>query len=226
MSFRWGEKQGVLNNRQKFLNGLGIRIEDCVAMSLEHGTDIIVVDSSFRGRGTLQPEEAPVADCCITGTKNVFLFLLTADCLPIIFYDSASGLTALAHMSRINTPMIFAEKILGSLREKGSRPENIIIGIGPGVRTKSYIFDHDELIKRTAGHTGWKDFLVRMPDGRTGIDLVGYNILQLVSGGVSKKNIEIAQMDTITDERFFSHYRSRVSGESEGRIATVVGFIK
>lgn len=227
MSFRWGEKEEVLRNRKKFLRNLGVLPEDSVAMFLQHGTEIALVDESSCGK------EAVTVDCLITKSKNVFLFVLTADCLPIIFYDPAQKLVGLAHISRINTPLMFVRKVIEHFGKEGSRPENIVVGIGPGVKKESYAFDYDELMKRIAKYDGWKDFLVSLPaspklqrgesDERTGIDLVGYNTHQLVSVGVLLENIEISEKDTISDKNFFSHYRSRKTGEPEDRMATVVG---
>lgn len=223
MSLRRGERQEVLQNRIRFLANLGITPEGCVAMSLEHGVGIASVDSSFCGRGMFQPDEAVQADCLMTRARDVFLFLLTGDCLPIIFYDSTQGLLALAHISRINTPLMFSQKIIEQFKKEGSRPRNILVGIGPGVRKESYLFAGEELEKRVAGYKGWRDFLISMPDGKTAIDIVGYNVGQLTSSGVHAKNIEIGSADSITNKRFFSHYRSRGTKEPEYRFATVVG---
>ena len=216
MSSNWGEREQVLKNRKKFLSSLGIRPEDSVAMFLEHGMDIALIGESSKG------QEALAVDCLITKSKNVFLFVLTADCLPVVFYDASRKLLGLAHVSRINTPLMFVRKIIERFQKEGSRPEDIVVAIGPGVRRESYVFDRDELAKRIAGD-GWKDFLISLPDGKTGIDLVGYNIHQLISAGVLRENIEVADVDTITDENFLSHYRSGFTGEPEGRMATVVG---
>lgn len=223
MSFRRGERQEALMNRGRFLNKLAIKPDKCVAMSLEHSVAIASVDSSFCGRGMSGPDDAVEADCLMTKSKNAFLFLLTGDCLPIIFYDPVKELIALAHLSRINTPLMFSRKIAEQFEKGGSRTENIIVGIGPGVRKGSYTFAGEELEKRISGHNEWKDFLVYAPNGKTGIDLVGYNVKQLVSCGVAEKNIEIGDTDSIADKRFFSHYRSRESGGADHRMATVVG---
>lgn len=220
MSFHWGKREEVLKNRKKFLSNLDIRYEDTVAMFLQHGTEISFVDEHSRG------EETVTVDCLMTKTKNVFLFVLTGDCLPVVFYDPIQKLVGLAHISRINTPLMFVQKIIRRFEKKGGRPENIVVGIGPGVRKESYAFEHGEFTKRIVRCNGWKNFLVGLPDGRTGIDLVGYNMHQFVSAGVLPENIEVAEADTIVNKNFFSHYRSRKTGEKEGRMGTIVGFIE
>ncbi len=223
MSFSFGAPEEVVDNRKRFLSKLGIGFENCIRLDDFHGTDIISVDKSFKGQGVNGPNGGPKADAAITAEKNLFLFLPTGDCLPIIFYDFSKRILALAHLSRINTPQMFVQKIIEQFEKAGSNSKDIFVGIGPGVRKESYLFDGDELTKRIIGHNEWKNFLIDSKNGKTGIDLVGYNIHQLVSAGINRENIEIADVDTIVDKNFFSHYRSRKTGEPEGRMATVVG---
>ncbi|MDP3948443.1 MAG: polyphenol oxidase family protein [bacterium] len=220
MSFVWGEREKVLSNRKAFLDKLGIKFNDSVAMFLKHGTEIMSVNEFSRG------EEAMPADCLITKSKNVFLFVLTADCLPVIFYDSVNGVLALAHLSRINTPENFLLKIIEKLKtEYGSKPGNLIAAIGPCIKKESYIFTNEELRKRIPDEKIFNGFVADLPDGRKSIDLVGYNVGQMMSTGIKKGNIEISGIDTAKNEEFFSHYHSRLAGSPEGRIATIVGVI-
>jgi len=220
MSFIWGEREKVLSNRKAFLDKLGIKFEDSAAMFLKHGTDIMSVNEFSRG------EEAMPADCLITKSKNVFLFVLTADCLPIILYDSVNGILTLAHLSRINSLKRFLFKIIQKMEsEYGSKPENLIAAIGPCIHKESYIFSKEELKKRIPDEKIFNGFIADLPDGRKSIDLVGYNLEQMVLTGVKKENIEISRIDTAKNENFFSHYRSRFTGSPEGRIATVVGML-
>lgn len=221
MSFVWGEKEKVLSSRKAFLDKLGIKFEDSVAMFLKHGTEIMSVNEFSRG------EDAMPVDCLITKSKNVFLFVLTADCLPVVFYDSVNSVLALAHLSRINSPKNFLPKIIQKMEsEYNSKPGNLIVAIGPCIHKESYIFSKEELTKRIPDEKIFKGFIADLPDGRKSINLAGYNAEQMVSTGIKKENIEISEVDTANkNERFFSHYRSRLTGSPEGRMATVVGMI-
>ncbi len=64
-----------------------------------------------------------------------------------------------------------------------------------------------------------------LPDGQTTVDIVGYSKRQLIEAGVKEENIEVSDIDTAADSTFFSHYRSKKTGEAEGRFATVVGMV-
>ncbi len=220
MSFVWEKREKVMSNRKAFLDKLGIKSEDSVAMFLKHGTEIMSVNEFSRG------EDAIPVDCLITKSKNVFLFVLTADCLPVIFYDPGKSILALAHLSRINTPKNFLLKIIQRMEnEYGSKSENLIAAIGPCIHKESYVFSKEELGKRIPDEKIFNGFVADLPDGKKSIDLLGYNVEQMVLAGIKKENIEISEIDTAKNENFFSHYHSRLAGSPEGRIATVVGMI-
>lgn len=218
MSFSWGARETVLRNRSNFLDKLGIKSEDCAVMLLSHGTNVGLIDELSRGK------EQADADCLITKSKNVYLFVLTGDCLPVIMYDPVESVIALAHMSRMNTPEELAGKIVKKMKsEYGVKPENIIAGIGPCIDKESYVFSAEELRKRVPDERVFNGFIAGVPDGAKSIDLTGYNVREMISAGIKKENIEISGIDTAKDENFFSHYRSRQNEAPEGRMATVAG---
>ncbi|HUX35872.1 MAG TPA: laccase domain-containing protein [Candidatus Paceibacterota bacterium] len=227
MSFNWGEENSVIKNRENFLAGLGIDTSDCVITRarMSHNTDIETIDSSIKGRGTkFSASDAADVDAMITGEKNLFLVILTGDCIPLILYDPIKSVLALAHLSRINTPQNFTRKIIEKMEsEYGAKPANILAGIGPFINKESYIFSAEELMKIVPDEKIFGGFISDLSDGTKSIDLVGYNIREIISAGIKKENIEISGIDTAKDKNFFSHCRSVRTGEPEGRMATVAG---
>lgn len=221
MSFVWGDKKEVLKNRKKFLKKNSVRLNDCVAMSLLHGTGIKRVTSPLQNHNILTPIGIK-ADCLVTTEKGIFIFMLTADCLPVIFYDPKQQILALAHISRKNTGQLFTQKIIQRLKSKfNCQPANLIISIGPGIHKESYLKNKVPEQQIPA----WKNHLSLKSDSRVAIDLLGYNKQQMTKAGVQLKNIYVSNIDTVKSKKFFSHYRSQKTGEPEGRFATVVGMV-
>ncbi|MFH1749946.1 MAG: polyphenol oxidase family protein [bacterium] len=216
MSFNWGLKEEVIKNRKKFLKTLRVNPKKCIVMQLEHKNRILDVVQRFAGRGILQTD-APVADCLITKEKNLFLFLLTADCLPIIFFDPSKKTLALAHLGWKNTDTKFCQNIIKKLKKLGSDPKNIIVGIGPGIHKESYIKGRD--IPK------WKKFVRKVDEKKFQINLIGYNKQQLLDSGVPETNIEISPINTVKSKNFFSHYYAKKTGKKEARFATIVGML-
>ncbi len=229
MSFVWGEEKSVMENRSAFLSQLGVSLNDCVITRtrMSHGTDIEIVNNSLKGRGIEHPiSDDSDVDAMMTNDKNLFLAILTADCLPVIIYDPIKNVVALTHLSRINTPKDFARRVIDKMKtEYNSVPEDLIIGIGPCIHKESYLFPSEELKKLIPNEKVFRGFIGDLPEAKKAIDLVGYNTEEFISAGVRNKNIEVSGIDTAANTGFFSHCRSRLTGESEGRMATVVGMI-
>jgi copper oxidase (laccase) domain-containing protein len=138
----------------------------------------------------------------------------------VVLFDKKKGLVALVHLGWRGVDLRLAEKVVQELIRLGSESSNIYATIGPGVRKGSYM----------KWGVGWKEFVEEVDMGEWGmfvedvgekrtIDLVGFVESQLKSVGVEK--IDVSGTDTVSDMRYFSHHRSYLTGEPEGRFATV-----
>jgi len=229
MSFDWGESDSVIKNRSTFLSRLGINSADCIITRtrMSHGTEIEIVNSSLKGRGiNLSASGDADVDAMMTSDKNLFLAILTADCLPVVIYDPIKKAITLVHLSRINTPKNFARNVIDKMKtEYNSISEDIVVGIGPYIHKESYLFEKAELEKVIPNRKNFGRFILDLPNGKAAIDLAGYNVEEFISAGVLNKNIEVSEIDTATNTNFFSHCRSRLAVEPEGRMLTVVGMV-
>jgi hypothetical protein len=220
MSFFSGMKNEVLENREKFLRKLNIFPADCVALSLVHRDELAEVGKSDRGKG-MGGKEAVVADGLLTGEAGLYLFLLTADCIPAVLYEPEERIVALLHLSIRNSRSDLIEKTIGRIEGKGGRPERIFVGIGPAIHRESYFYK-PVLDPEKLDILSWQGY-VREKNGGAEIDLIGFNRQKFVDSGVLPENIEISPFDTAASPRFFSHCRECRTGRKEGRFATIVG---
>ncbi|HCJ52283.1 MAG: hypothetical protein A2898_05520 [Candidatus Kerfeldbacteria bacterium RIFCSPLOWO2_01_FULL_48_11] len=219
MSFRYGKRDEVKKNRERFLAKCDISVQDCVAMSLQHGTNCVNVASHDKGNGVFEPGGIET-DCLITSEKNLFLFLLIGDCLPVALYDPEQSVIALAHIGRHNAGKGFIASILMKLEtEFGSTPQNLIATIGPGIQKVSYLLPAN--IPQLA-EPAWQPFISKVGDN-VAVDVPGFVTGQLLQEHVPKKNILVSPVDTATSEDYFSHYRSTRTGLPEGRFAMLLG---
>lgn len=219
MSFKFGTKEEVVKNRENFLGKL--RMQDCVKMDLEQKDHIAIVGKEDRGKGMFD-NKGITGDAAISEEPGVFLFLVVADCLPIILCDSQKKVVAQVHVGWHGTDLELTKRVACLMQEKFScNPANIIVGIGPGIHKESYIRENPSQKDNPA----WQPYLEKVDENRFLIDLVGYNKTQLIESGIPEENIEISDIDTATSKEFFSHDRSIRSGEPEGRFAVVAGMI-
>lgn len=218
MSFVYGNAAEVLAQRKRFLNKNGVDMSKSVCMRLEHDTNIADISSKDLGANMESLEEKLLVDALITTEGNIGLMSLTADCLPIVIYDDKTHTLALVHCSWKNTSEMFVGKVLKHLRDKYSVViSDTQVVIGPSIRQESYGFE--DLSQKN--DPNWQPFLEQQ-DGKYHIDVVGYNIAQMVDSGVSVGNIQDCGIDTYADTNYFSHRRSQEKGDPEGRMATIV----
>ncbi len=220
MSFKWGESTKVIENRRAFLNTKGISLENCAVLKIGDEDVIVKVENEAKGKGTLAIQDAIPADALLTQEKEVILFLFTGDCCPIAYYDPINKAIALAHCSWKSSHLKLASKVVARMTaEFGSNPKDLIVAIGPSVRKDSYTFINPEQKK----FSEWAPFLEDTPSGETKVDIAGFNRDQLIQAGVLSERIAVDPHDTISSERFYSHYRSVRTGEPEERFATIIG---
>ena len=218
LSFKWAtDKQEALENRRKFLEKLGVNLEDCVCMSILDSDQVVEVNKDMKGFGMSDVSQAVKADAIFTKEFDVGLLLLTGDCLPIVLFDPVARVLALAHLSWKSTEAKLLSRVIEKMQAHNSKPSDVVVYIGPGIHGGSYKFENP--IQKNL--PGWESFLEDLPDGQTAVDIVGYNTKQLIDSGISKENIEVCPIDTATDQNMFSHYRSVRTGEPEGRFVTV-----
>jgi len=218
MSFRIGDIEESLYNRKQFLLTNNIEFQNHVCMKCDHGEEIIVVNYGTKEIGATTQEEMLLAEVLITREKGLALMLLTADCLPVSFYDPVTKTIALAHCSRETISKMLPQNTVKYFQEYFEViPSNLRIQIGPYIHTDSYSFPLPQpnlsptikpFIKRTGAHVC--------------VDLASACIQQLTQLGIPLENISVSDIDTATSPKYYSHYQSKKQNAPEGRLATIL----
>lgn len=158
-------------------------------------------------------QEIPEADGLITAIKGCGLFIKHADCQATIFYDPIYPAFATVHAGwRGNVKNIYAETVQEMRRVFGSKPENLLVGVGPSLGPEHGQFIH---YKTELPEEFWP-FQVR-PEY---FDLWAIARYQLEKCGILSHHIEIAQICTFANSEDFYSYR-RDKTKIRGNHATV-----
>jgi polyphenol oxidase len=215
------EPKRVLNNRICFLKKTGFDIDKTVCMWVIHGNDVVKAERNMAGISVRDREYAVKCDGLITNKKGLNLFLLVADCIPLVFFDPVRKVLGILHVSRINVEKHIIKNLIDMMKSDfGTISENILIGIGPSAKKETFKFENLDKLNITF----WKKFITKNKDGKFGVDLTGLSKKLLIDSGIRPENISDCEVDTISDERFFSHYRDVKAGrEDQGRFALVAG---
>ena len=201
MGYKFSEEKELEENKRKFLTQNSFTPDNTVCMSVQMGTDINFVSLKDKGKGLTKKANALPCDALITTSPNVNLFLVVADCLPIIIFDNKLGILSLIHSSWGNTDRGIVKKVLKEFRKLKSNINDIQVIIGPGIQKDSLIYDKNIFNKITSD---WGEYIKQIGEEQYSIDNVGYTIKQLEEEGIQKSNIKIHDIDTFKDERYFS----------------------
>ncbi len=117
------------------------------------------------------------ADCLVTDEAGCYLTIRTADCIPILLVDERRRAVAAVHAGWRGTAQKIAVAAVRCLGERfGSRPQDLLAAIGPGICERCY-----EVGPEVAIQFGLA--------GRTRLDLGEINRRQLIEQGVDEARI-------------------------------------
>ena len=165
LSFAVGdEAANVRENRSRAAAALGTGLAAFVFAHQVHGSRAEVVSAAERGHGALAADDAiGPADAMITATPETVLAILVADCVPIILYDPAAHVLACVHAGWRGTVARTAQAAIAAMCSLGSRPEDVIAGIGPSVAAGSY--QVGEEVAAAARDAFGEEMVAAAPDG-------------------------------------------------------------
>lgn len=210
--------QKAVKNRERFVAILGIDLNSVVKAEGVHGAKIAVVGKPERGRGAFNQQEAiKGVDGLVTQEPGVNLMITVADCLPIVAYDPILRLVGIAHAGWRGILAGVGESLIKEFKNLGSNPENLVVGIGPGICQKHFVVKNDTLVHFKDTYP--KACLVRNHDGY--VDLKRCLTEQLLHAGVTKSNLEVATECTVCNNYYFGSFRQE--GDKAIYQAVVVG---
>jgi YfiH family protein len=189
----------VGKNRRAVFDLLGRDPESVPELHQVHSNRIILAGSPITGKGL------PQADGVVTDSPHVTLCLRFADCVPILLYDPVRRAAGIAHAGWKGTLAGVAASAVDALRGQfGSRPEDILAGIGPSIGPDHYAVgaEVEGAVRDTFGPAAGPWLGPR--DGAVHLDLWAVNEFVLRQAGVS--NIELSGICTACHtEDWFSH---------------------
>ncbi len=196
----------ILKNREKYFSQFGIGNKQVVSGGIAHGTEVKLVDASWRGEYILN------ADALITQEKNLFLSVTVADCLPVFFFDPKTESVAMVHAGWRSLVAGILEKTVVELnRNFGASPHDISVIIGPHIQNCCFEVG-EEVAEKFNSRT------VIKKDNKNFVDLGKEAELRLLELGI--KNIEISEECTFDSEKYFSARRDKKE-PLEGMVAFI-----
>lgn len=235
---REDDPEAVRTNRQRALAALGGSPQAMVVGQQVHGSRVATVGEAEAGRGSLDPGEAlPGCDALVTATPGLFLTVLAADCVPLLYYDPVRRVVGAAHAGWRGTARGIARAVVARMEEAfGTRPSDLHVAIGPAIGGCCYPVG-EEVVRALAaslpeapldpaagffppGAPGAGGVPAGGPAEGWRVDLKQLNEGQLVAAGVRPERIVRAPHCTFHEPDLFFSYRrgARCSGAMAGII--------
>lgn len=214
----------VEENRRRFLSTTGLTTDTIALVNIRYGVDytydVIETITSRAETTNLHRFKLQASDCIITNQPKVTLFLPVADCVATVVHDPVHNVIALAHLGRHSSVAKLANKLVERLeKDFRSKPEDLIIWMSPAIKPPHYTIERADF---AANNSDWDKYCVKTDSGYS-LDLQGYNRQLFINSGVLDKNIHISDVDTATDENYWSHFTSvTVQGELQPPRFTVI----
>jgi YfiH family protein len=129
----------VLENRRRLAAALRATPGDFVFARQVHGAAARIVGEADRGSGAFSPDDAiPDVDALVTTSPGPVLAVLSADCVPIVLHDPVAGVLACVHSGWRGTVARVCKAAVAAMESLGSRPSDILAGVGPAVAPSRY----------------------------------------------------------------------------------------
>jgi purine-nucleoside/S-methyl-5'-thioadenosine phosphorylase / adenosine deaminase len=200
---------------------LGVDAAHLVRLHQVHGAAVVV-----RRAGDGRPvQPRPDADIVVSDDASVALAIQTADCVPLLIADRATGVVAAAHAGwrglAAGVPGVTA---LTLAHEFGSAPANLIAAVGPSISAERYEVGED--VRERFLASGWpaarleRWFRAATRPGHWLFDGWASARDQLLSAGVHGDSIHSAAFCTSANPDLFCSYRR--DGRGAGRIAAAI----
>jgi YfiH family protein len=211
LSFHTGKEEQVVANRnslREFFKAKTLTIpRQC------HGSTVVQITAA-------NSHEVPTdTDALITNVPGLAIGVLSADCVPILFYDPVKQALGAAHAGWKGTVAnIATATIEGMQKAYGSNPADLMVCIGPSI-SQAHFEVGDEVAERFKA-LGLSACITQSEGEKAHIDLWKANSLLVQKAGVKETHIYTAELCTVDHvDRFYS---ARGEGFSTGRFGAFI----
>jgi len=215
------EQSAILENRHRIAQMMGVSDKRLIFPRQTHQDQIrCITATSLAQEANALESYLQCTDALITQEKGCCISVISADCVPVLFFDPVQQAIGAAHGGWRGTVQKIAQKTALMMQTTfGTKPEDLRVGIGPSIGPKVYEVG-TEVIEAVEKAFGTKKGLIHQETkaGKGIFDLWEANRRQLLDIGVKEANIECAEICTYTHHELFFSAR-RLNGKG-GRFAS------
>ena len=173
-----------------------------VTLHQVHSADAVVVTAPHAD------DARPRADALVTDRPGLLLGILTADCVPVLFADSAAGIVGAAHAGWKGAIAGVTDATIAAMAGLGADRSRIVAAIGPCIGRASYeVDDAFRLNFEQQDAENERFFREGRRDAHHQFDIEAYVAHRLAAAGIAR--VEALGLDTYAyPNRYFSYRRA------------------
>ena len=213
LSDRNGDRDDhIFQNKNLITKVFGFDLDRLILLHQIHQDKILLLKEPFN----ILPSSLEY-DAAITNASNIFLGILTADCVPIFVADQKRKVIGAIHAGRQGTALHITTKVLKKMEEEfGCSLQDLLITVGPSIGFCCYEIDEKVFSPE------WEPFSIPVGDGKMMVDLARINLAQVENEGIKEEQIFWVDLCTgCYKDLFFSN---RKEGKT-GRQLSFIGII-
>ena len=211
-------KKNINNNLAFVSKKMKVDKKKLVLMYQTHSNKVIIINNKNKNSNKFR------SDAIVTKIKGLALGVVTADCVPIILYDSVNQIIGCIHAGWKGASSGIIENTIKKFNRLNSN-NKIYASIGPCIGHKSYEVDFDF----------YKRFILKQKkndayfaNGKKNKKI--FNLRKYVNDKLIKLNVKVDHIykDTFSEKgSFFSYRRSQKQGQNDyGRCISVITLTK
>lgn len=213
--YYFGNKEDSVN-----LEKLNVSKKDIISAEQIHGNKVVLLENS-------KNKFIKGADGMITYNRLI-LSIRTADCMPIFFYDPGKKIIAAIHAGWKGLSSGIIDNAIKGMKKLGSNPLDLNVSVGPHIQVCCYNIPEERIQKFSI--TNNSDRLHLLSNNHIGklhsnswyLDLGKVALSQLESSGIISSNIEVSDICTSCNSKFWSFRRDK---QKAGRMINLIGMI-
>jgi len=210
------DKENVIQNINIVSKKLNCEKKPIVALNQNHGNKVVCFNNQKDVKNKI------IGDAIITTLKNVGISVLTADCVPILFYNPKKKIVGCVHAGWKGALNRIIENTVDKFLELNSNTRDLVAAIGPCINHHYYEVGHDFYKKFVDQNKNNQQFFIVLNDKKYLFNIRSYINAKLIRLGIN--NIDHIEMDTFSNkENFFSYRRSKKNDDKDyGRCISVI----
>ncbi len=209
------DAEAVIKNRQAHAQAIGADFNNFIYTNQTHSANTIEVSAADASKGILSTDTA-FADCdgLYTFDDNLVLNAFVADCTPVFFVNPKAHLVGVIHAGWQGTIKSIVYKAITNIcQEHQLNADDFKIVIGPSIEQRNFEVGQDviDLINKM-DYLNYTSTYEAISETKYKANVKRLNYLQALAAGVKVENIYVTDLDTFSNDDFFSFRQNNVTG--------------